>query len=158
MKQGHPQICLYQPEIPQNTGSIARLAAACCCRLHITTPTGFGLSDRNLRRPGLDYWPYLDLELWDNIEELIAQCDGKIALFSKFGKKPYFEVPPTTNLLIFGRETTGLPLELRQKYEEHLYTLPMFHPQVRSLNLANVVSIVVYDQLHRRGLLLKGEL
>ena len=70
MRKDHPHIVLYQPEIPQNTGNIARLSAATCCRLHLIKPFGFGTSDKNLRRPGLDYWPYLDLEIHDSLDEL----------------------------------------------------------------------------------------
>ena len=151
MKKGHPQICLYRPEIPQNTGSIARLAAACCCRLHIVRPTGFSCDDRNLRRPGLDYWPYLDLEIWDDLDELIALNQGRAVFFSKFAKKPYCEAPTDGSLLVFGQETCGLPQNLWEAYPEHFYNIPMFHSQVRSLNLANAVSIVVYDQLYRGG-------
>ena len=157
MKKGHPQICLYRPEIPQNTGSIARLAAACCCRLHIVTPTGFSCDDRNLRRPGLDYWPYLDLEIWDDIESLIAHCAGRAVFFSKFAKRPYCAAPTNGSLLVFGQETCGLPPALWEKYEKNFYNIPMFHSQVRSLNLANAVSIVVYDQLYRGGFFNGGD-
>ncbi len=152
MKPGHLHICLFQPEIPQNTGSIGRLAAATSSRLHLIKPFGFGTSDKNLRRPGLDYWPYLDLEIHESLDDLLPMFSGKVAFFSKFGKKCYTEIPVETELLVFGRETSGLPQEIHETYAEHLYRFPMFHDQVRSLNLANAVSIAVYDMMRRRGL------
>jgi tRNA (cytidine/uridine-2'-O-)-methyltransferase len=153
MRTNHPEICLFQPEIPQNTGNIGRLAAATGCRLHLIRPFGFGMSDRNLRRPGLDYWPYLDLEIHDDIEHAIEQCKGSVAFFGKSATRPFTQVPPDTRLLVFGRETTGLTPELWQKYPQHFYSIPMFHRGVRSLNLANAVSVIVYDQLIRRGVI-----
>ncbi|MCX6131287.1 MAG: tRNA (cytidine(34)-2'-O)-methyltransferase [Proteobacteria bacterium] len=152
MKKDHVQICLYQPEIPQNTGSIGRLAAATSCRLHLIKPFGFGTSDKNLRRPGLDYWPFLDLEIHDNIEGLIEAYSGRIAFFSKFASQTYDKMPKETEVLVFGRETSGFPPEFHERFAEHFYRIPMFHPHVRSLNLANACSIVVYDLLQRRGL------
>ncbi len=150
MRAEHPQICLVNPEIPQNTGAIGRLAAATCCRLHLVTPLSFSLSDRDLRRPGLDYWPYLDLEIHNDLDTLLMRAGGKIALLSKFATKPHTEIPIDTELLLFGRETTGLSLDLREAYADQCYRIPMFHPGVRSLNLANAVSIIVYDQLAKR--------
>jgi tRNA (cytidine/uridine-2'-O-)-methyltransferase len=150
MKQGHPQICLYQPEIPQNTGNIGRLAAATACRLHLVKPFGFATDDRNLRRPGLDYWPFLDLEIHDDIESLFSRFQGRLAFFSKTADKYYTDLPPTTDLLIFGRETQGLPDAWRTRFAEDFYRIPMFHEGVRSLNLANAVSVVLYDQLRQR--------
>ena len=153
MRRNHPEIVLFEPEIPQNTGNIGRLAAATACRLHLVKPFGFSLSDKNLRRPGLDYWPCLDLEVHDSFEDLLAEHGGKIALFTKFADQCYSEVPEDTRLLVFGRETSGLPEEFHSKYASSLYKIPMYHPAVRSLNLSNAVSIVVYDQLRQRGLL-----
>lgn len=155
MRRDHPQICLFQPEIPQNTGSIARLAAATSCRLHLIKPFGFSTSDKNLRRPGLDYWPFLDLEIHENLEQLLALFPQKnFAFFSKFGTRPYAAMPVNTDLIIFGRETTGLPDSLHEKYPDLFYTIPMFHPGVRSLNLSNAASIVTYHLLDKKGLLL----
>ncbi len=153
MKPNHPQICLFRPEIPQNTGNIGRLAAATQSRLHLTLPLGFSMDDKNLRRPGLDYWPYLDLEVHEDHQELFKGFNGKIAFFSKHGKKPYHSMPVDTSLLVFGQETKGLPSELFEQYPENFYQIPMFHPSVRSLNLANSVSIVLYDLMRRRKLL-----
>ena len=130
---GHPQICLYQPEIPQNTGSIGRLAAGSGCRLHLIRPFGFTTDDRNLRRAGLDYWPYLDLEIHDDLETLLALFPGRCAFLSKKATKSYWDMPASTELLVFGRETSGLPDWL----------------DVRSQNLANAVSVVVHDRIRR---------
>lgn len=152
MKKGHPQICLYQPDIPQNTGSIGRLVAGTAGRLHLIRPFGFDTSDKNLRRPGLDYWPFLDLEIHDDLEELIQRFDGRIAFFSKFATRLYTDMPVSTELLIYGKETTGLPPWVHERYGDQLYKIPLFHSEVRSLNLANAVSITLYDLMRRRGL------
>ncbi len=157
MKPGHPQIALFQPEIPQNTGSIARLAAATCCRMHLIRPLGFSMSDKNLRRPGLDYWPFLDLEIHQDLGSLLAQFPPqRVAFFSKFASRPYHQMPNDVELLVFGRETTGLPDALHHRYPELFYGIPMFHPGVRSLNLSNAVSIVTYHLLERKGLLVNA--
>ncbi|MFK7873448.1 MAG: tRNA (cytidine(34)-2'-O)-methyltransferase [Oligoflexales bacterium] len=150
MRKGHPHICLFQPEIPQNTGNISRLCAATASRLHIIRPLGFSTEDRNLRRPGLDYWPFLDLELHSNIEELFQIIPPQRAAFlSTHGQKSYTEIPPEKDLFIFGQETAGLPKSLHDQYPDSFYTLPMHHPNVRSLNLANAVSIVTYHHLSK---------
>jgi len=152
MLAGHPEICLYQPEIPQNTGSIGRLVAGTQCRLHLIRPLGFDTSDRNLRRAGLDYWPFLDLEIHDSIEPLLERFRGRVAFIEKHVTQMYDVMPATAELLVFGRETTGIPEELLRRHPEACFGIPMFHPGVRSLNLANAVSIVLYHQLgQRRG-------
>jgi tRNA (cytidine/uridine-2'-O-)-methyltransferase len=149
MIAGHPEICLFQPEIPQNTGNIGRLAAATACRLHLVRPFGFETADRNLRRPGLDYWPFLDLEIHDDLRPLLARFPGRAAFLSKKATRSYLDIPPATSLFIFGRETTGLPDALFDEFPEAFYSIPLYHPGVRSLNLANAVSVVVYDRLRR---------
>lgn len=158
MLPGHPHICLYQPEIPQNTGNIGRLAAGSGCRLHLIKPFGFTASDKNLRRAGLDYWPFLDLEIHNDLDTLLTLFPGKVAFLSKRGPRPYTEIPAATELLIFGRETTGLPPELHRQYADAFFHIPMFHAGVRSLNLANTVAVVVYSHMHTRGLIKQGEM
>lgn len=144
----HPEICLFQPEIPQNTGNIGRLCAVTQCRLHLIQPFGFDASDKQLRRAGLDYWPYLDLEIHSNIEELLSRFQPhEVAFMSKFGKDTYSNMGSQVKLIIFGRETSGLPISIRDKYHDRLFRLQMYHPEVRSLNLANAVSAVVYQRL-----------
>lgn len=147
MLKGHPHICLFRPEIPQNTGNIGRLAAATQSRLHLVRPFGFSASDRNLRRAGLDYWPFLDLEIHDDLESLVERFSPRFAYLSTKGTKLYTEMPADTELLIFGQETKGLPPWVFERWPEHAYKIPMFHDGVRSLNLANAVSVVLYDHL-----------
>jgi tRNA (cytidine/uridine-2'-O-)-methyltransferase len=154
MISGHPHICLYQPEIPQNTGNIGRLAAATGSRLHLVKPFGFSTSDKNLRRAGLDYWPFLDLEIHDDLESVLKLFPGRFAFFSKKAARPFTAMPDDVELLIFGRETTGLPESLLLEFPENSYNIPMYHPGVRSLNLANAVSVIVYHRiLKKRGLI-----
>ena len=154
MKKDFPQICLFQPEIPQNTGNIGRLAAATQSRLHLVRPFGFSVDDKNLRRAGLDYWPYLDLEIHDDIEDLLSLFPmEEVAFFSKKATQSYATMSQKVSLLVFGRETSGLPDFLWNKYNSRFYGIPMFHDGVRSLNLANSVSITVYHQLFQKGLL-----
>jgi tRNA (cytidine/uridine-2'-O-)-methyltransferase len=151
MLPDHPQICLFQPEIPQNTGNIGRVAAATQCRLHLIKPFGFRADDRNLLRPGLDYWPYLDLEIHDQLEPLMELFKlAHIAFFSKSAEKSYLQLPASTELLVFGRETSGLPPWIWEKYPELFYKIPIYHHEVRSLNLANSVSIITYHLLGRK--------
>jgi tRNA (cytidine/uridine-2'-O-)-methyltransferase len=144
----HPEICLYQPEIPQNTGNIARLAAATQCRLHLIAPFGFSTEDKQLRRPGLDYWPFVDMEVHPSFPTLMSRFSpDQVAFFSKKGTRPYTEMEPTTRLLVFGKETSGLPEAFWRQYPDRFFSIPIFHPGVRSLNLANAVSVVVYHAL-----------
>lgn len=149
MIAGHPQICLYQPDIPQNTGSIARLTAGSACRLHLVRPFGFDTDDRNLRRAGLDYWPFVDLEIHDDIEPLLAAFAGRFALLTKKADKPFYTIPDSAQLFVFGRETKGLPDALLARFPQACYGIPMYHPGVRSFNLANAVSVILYDRLRR---------
>jgi tRNA (cytidine/uridine-2'-O-)-methyltransferase len=151
MIKSHPQVCLFKPEIPQNTGNVGRLCAATQSRLHLITPFGFSPSDKNLRRAGLDYWPYLDVEIHHDAEKLFARYNStQIAFFSKFATKSYLEMPDEVELIVFGQETKGLPEELREKYKDSLYALPMYHPKVRSFNLANSVAIATHHLLARK--------
>ena len=151
MYQDHLHVCLFQPEIPQNTGNIGRLCAATQCRLHLITPLGFSTDDKNLLRAGLDYWPYLDLEVHKSLEDLLSRFEpNQVAFFSKLGKKSYRHMSSDIKLIIFGRETSGFPSEIHQRHADQLYQVPMFHTGVRSLNLANCVSIVTYHQLLER--------
>ena len=148
MLRSHLEICLFQPEIPQNTGNIGRLCAATQCRLHLVTPLGFDSSDKQLRRAGLDYWPYLDLEIHDSFAAVAAAFKPEeIAFYSKASTASYSEVGADVKLLVFGRETSGLPIEIWEEYSERFFSIPIFHPKVRSLNLSNSVAIVLYHQL-----------
>ncbi len=152
MKHKHFNICLYQPQIPQNTGNIGRLCAATGNRLNLIAPFGFDSSDKNLRRAGLDYWPYLDVEVPSDSSHFFKRFGQKIAFLSKFGKKSYVDIPVDVECLVFGSETSGLPEDIHCDYGEQLYQIPMHHAEVRSLNLANSVAIVTYDMMRRRNL------
>lgn len=152
MLPGHLHICLFEPEIPQNAGSIGRLAAATQSRLHMVMPLGFSTSDKNLRRAGLDYWPFLDLEMHGDLRELIQPFQGRRAFFSKFATRTYTAMPLEVDFLIFGRETSGLPAWVHAEHQQEMYAFPMFHEGVRSINLANAVSVAVYHQMGRKGL------
>ena len=149
MLTGHPHIVLFQPEIPQNTGSVARVAAGTGCRLHLIEPFGFSASDKQLRRAGLDYWPFLDLELHSDLEQVLELFGDRCAFFSKSASQSLWDLPLNQDVFIFGRETSGLPAALRERYPERFYNIPMYHHGVRSQNLANAVSVVVYERLRR---------
>ncbi len=151
-------IVLVRPEIPQNTGSIARLAAATRARLHLVGPLGFSLEDRYLKRAGLDYWPLVDLRKyqdWNEFDGLFGSSQGpSFKYFSARTTKTYVAAQYRAgDFLVFGSETKGLGREFIQEREHAAYRIPIFEPGVRSLNLANAVSIVVYEALRQLGML-----
>jgi tRNA (cytidine/uridine-2'-O-)-methyltransferase len=153
----HPglHVVLVQPEIPPNTGSIARLCAATGSRLHLVRPLGFSLDDRYLKRAGLDYWPHVDLRVHDDWEAFRAAEQPMAPLcFSARAGAPYTAAPLAQAeplYLVFGGETHGLPAALRTTYAAATYRIPIFSAHVRSLNLSNAVAIVVYEALRCRG-------
>lgn len=144
-----------QPEIPPNTGSIARLCAATRSRLHLVRPLGFSLDDRYLKRAGLDYWPHVDLcvhESW--VAFLAAEAPAVALCFSARAGQSYLRAPlerPEPVHLIFGGETEGLPDSIRRAYRAETYRIPIFSEHVRSLNLSHAVAVIVYEALRRRG-------
>jgi tRNA (cytidine/uridine-2'-O-)-methyltransferase len=146
-------IVLVRPEIPQNTGSIARLAAATKIRLHLVGPLGFSLEDRYLRRAGLDYWPLVDLRTYSGWDEFAAaHRAARCMLFSTHATATHLEAPyEAGDFLLFGSETAGLGREFIAEHADRSYRIPIFEPGVRSLNLANAVSIVVYEALRQMG-------
>jgi tRNA (cytidine/uridine-2'-O-)-methyltransferase len=149
-------IVLVRPEIPQNTGSIARLAAATKTRLHLVGPLGFSLDDRYLKRAGLDYWPLVDLKTYAGWDEFVAAHPNPRAskFFSTHAEKTYLDARyERGDFLFFGSETRGLGREFLTPRSESAYRIPIFEPGVRSLNLSNAVSIVVYEAIRRTGLL-----
>jgi tRNA (cytidine/uridine-2'-O-)-methyltransferase len=151
-------VVLVRPEIPQNTGSIARLAAATRTRLHLVGPLGFSLEDRYLKRAGLDYWPLVDLRTYAGWGEFDAIFDSaqsqRFKYFSTHAEKSYLDAEyGLGDFLVFGSETKGLGAEFLSTRREASYRIPIFEPGVRSLNLANAVSIVVYEALRQMGLL-----
>ena len=147
------RVVLVQPEIPPNTGSIARLCAATAIPLHLVRPLGFSLEDRYLKRAGLDYWPFVDLHVHDSWQAFLdAEQPPTPVCFSARATRSYLEAPLTDAVvhLIFGGETRGLDETLRATYADSLYSIPIFTPHVRSLNLSNAVSIAVYEAIRQR--------
>jgi tRNA (cytidine/uridine-2'-O-)-methyltransferase len=146
-------IVLIRPEIPQNTGSIARLTAATKVRLHLVGPLGFSLEDRHLKRAGLDYWPLVDLRTYERAQDFFAAHRGApFKLFSARVTQSYtwarFEAG---DFLLFGSETKGLGHAILDRGIGPAYRIPIFEPGVRSLNLSNAVSIVAYEALRQLG-------
>lgn len=147
-------VVLVEPEIPQNTGNIARTCACTGARLHLVRPFGFELSDRTLKRAGLDYWDKVDVFYYDNLDEFFAKnAGGKFYYCSTKAKKIYTEVELSDNcFLLFGKETKGLPEHLIFSNPDNAIRIPMGE-NLRSLNLANSVAIVLYDALRRMDFL-----
>jgi tRNA (cytidine/uridine-2'-O-)-methyltransferase len=146
-------IVLVRPEIPQNTGSIARLTAATGLRLHLVGPLGFSLEDRYLRRAGLDYWPLVDVQTYDDAQGFFAaHPDGPFKLFSARATRSYIDARfEPGDFLLFGSETRGLGHTILDGGIGPVFRIPIFEPGVRSLNLANAVSIVAYEALRQFG-------
>ncbi|MCE4957641.1 tRNA (uridine(34)/cytosine(34)/5-carboxymethylaminomethyluridine(34)-2'-O)-methyltransferase TrmL [Macrococcoides caseolyticum] len=147
-------VVLYQPEIPANTGNIARSCAATDTHLHLIRPLGFSTDDKMLRRAGLDYWQYVNITYYDSIEEFFEKNEGHYYLLTKFGKKPHttFDYSNTEekHFFIFGRETTGLPDWVKEKYMDTALRIPM-NDNVRSLNLSNTAAILIYEALRQQN-------
>lgn len=146
-------VVLVEPEIPQNTGSIARLCAATYTTLHLIAPLGFHIEDRRLKRAGLDYWKYVDIRFHDSWDSFVAHHGSERLFFlSKRGSVSYTQARFDPNAyLVFGPETRGLPQALLESNQDRVYCIPMMGHGVRSLNLANAVSIVVYEALRQSG-------
>ena len=146
-------IVLYEPEIPQNTGNISRTCAVTGCHLHLIEPLGFELSQRSIRRAGLDYWKYLNVTTYPNWEAFTAVNDGEFFYCSTTGEKCHSdEIYPTDKdiYLIFGKESHGLPEPLLKDNYERCIRIPMLG-FVRSLNLSNAVAVVAYEVLRQLG-------
>jgi len=146
-------VALVEPEIPPNTGNIARLCAATRTPLHIVGATGFRMDDAAVRRAGLDYWPEVTLERHANLESLYQALSGaRFVYLSTKASLSYLDWHFQTNdCLVFGRETRGLPEDLLRANWERALTIPMLNRKVRSLNLATSVGIVLYEALHQIG-------
>lgn len=147
-------VVLFQPEIPPNTGNVARLCAATRTCLHLIEPLGFALDEPALRRAGLDYWPHVEWRLWPDWPTFMASIPqgARLWLVEANGPLRYTEVRYTPeDYLVFGRETAGLPRALLEAHRTTWVRLPMFHPEVRSLNLANCVAVVLYEALRQLG-------
>lgn len=144
-------IVLVNPEIPPNTGNVARLCAATRSVLHLIEPLGFSITDARLKRAGLDYWDSLDIRRHKSFDEFVASTQpSRMLLFSTAGKKFYFDAGyKPGDALIFGCETKGLPDTLLNRYPDSVYGIPICAEHVRSLNLSSAVAIVVYEALRQ---------
>lgn len=147
-------IVLVEPEIPPNTGNIARSCAATGAKLHLVKPLGFSIDDKTLKRAGLDYWPFVDLEVHESLEEFLKKYkDMPIYLATTKGTRRYTDVIYEENaMLLFGRETAGLPGELIEEYKERTIRIPMSRDtRLRSLNLSNSANIVLFEALRQQN-------
>jgi tRNA (cytidine/uridine-2'-O-)-methyltransferase len=144
-------IVLIEPEIPNNTGNIGRLALATGSRLHLVKPFGFEINDKRLKRAGLDYWQHLEVIYYDSIEDFFDKnSDAQMVFLSSHGKKSHWDIDFIDDIyLIFGKESVGLPKPLIDKHQAQLFKIPLFNPNIRSLNLANAVAVIVYEGLRQ---------
>jgi len=147
----HFNIVLIEPEIPNNTGNIGRLALATGSTLHLVKPFGFEIDDKRLKRAGLDYWPHISLFIYENADEFFSVHKNKnMVFFSSHGKKDHWSIDYKDELfLVFGKESVGLPKELMANNQDNLYKIPLYSEHIRSLNLANAVGIAVYEGLRQ---------
>jgi tRNA (cytidine/uridine-2'-O-)-methyltransferase len=147
-------IVLVEPEIPPNTGNVARLCAATKTTLHLIEPFGFALDDTQLKRAGMDYWQHVEWHRWKSWSDFAGQS-GSHANFwfiESRGPRHYAEVRyGPDDYLVFGRETAGLPGPLLEKHSDRWLRIPMFNPDARSLNLSNCVALVLYEALRQQS-------
>ena len=147
-------IVLVEPEIPPNTGNIARTAAATDSVLHLVKPLGFSLDEKSLRRAGLDYWPYVQVEIHESLEEFLAKYKGRrMWLATTKGDKLFTEAEfRDEDMILFGRETAGLPPDFIEANREWAIRIPMSrNTRLRSFNLSNSAAIVVFEALRQLG-------
>jgi tRNA (cytidine/uridine-2'-O-)-methyltransferase len=147
-------VVLLEPEIPPNTGNVARLCAATKTTLHLIEPFGFKLDDAQLKRAGMDYWQHVEWHRWKTWTDFRTNAgDGaRLWFVESGGSRHYGEVSYGPNdYVVFGRETAGLPKTLIEENSETWIRLPMFNPQARSLNLSNCVAVVLYEALRQQG-------
>lgn len=146
-------IVLVEPEIPPNTGSVARLCGATNTVLHLVKPLGFSTDDKHLKRAGLDYWKFVEIVYWDSIEEFLAGADIKTLHF--LSKKVTHSYTQNTyrpgDFLVFGKETKGLPAYIIDNLPERCFNIPMINPNIRSLNLAMCCGIVLYEAIRQQS-------
>ncbi|MDR2465616.1 MAG: tRNA (uridine(34)/cytosine(34)/5-carboxymethylaminomethyluridine(34)-2'-O)-methyltransferase TrmL [Streptococcaceae bacterium] len=148
-------IVLFEPQIPANTGNIARTCAATNTPLHLIKPLGFEVTDKHLLRAGLDYWNSVDVHYHENLEAFLETMgEATLHLITKFANQTYDQanyVDDKTHYFMFGKETTGLPEEFMRENAEKCLRLPMNDEHVRSLNLSNTAAIVIYEALRQQG-------
>lgn len=145
-------IVLVEPEIPQNTGNIARTCAATRSPLHLVKPLGFDISERAVRRAGLDYWPMVDLKVYDSLDHFFSlNPEPDLWLATTKAPRDYTQAQYREGCwLMFGKETAGLPEDLRMRWYDRCVRIPM-RPDARSLNLANSVAVIAYEALRQQG-------
>lgn len=147
-------LVLVEPEIPPNTGNIARSAAATDSVLHLVRPLGFSLDEKSLRRAGLDYWPYVRVEVHDSLDDFLAKYEGRrMWLSTTKGGKYYTEAEfRDEDMILFGKETAGLPRDLIESRKEWAIRIPMSEStRLRSFNLSNAANIVLFEALRQLG-------
>ena len=147
-------IVLVTPEIPPNTGNVARLCAATNTRLHLIEPFGFTLDDKQLKRAGMDYWEHLQWFRWPNWNAFLASvpAHARLWLVESDGPKVYSDAAfGPDDYIVFGRETAGLPKEIIQQHKDTWLRIPMFNTKSRSLNLSNCAALVLYEALRQQG-------
>ena len=147
-------IVLVEPEIPPNTGNIARLCAATKTKLHLIEPFGFQLDDKQLKRAGMDYWQHVEWRRWANWSAFHAQLHAAARLWfvESDGPRLYTEASfAAEDYLVFGRETAGLPKSLLEQNPERWLRIPMFNAESRSLNLSNCAALVLFEALRQQG-------
>lgn len=151
MASTNQNIVLIEPEIPNNTGNIGRLCLATNSTLHLVKPFGFEITDAKLKRAGLDYWPHIDLKIYDNVDAFFSEHGHqKFALFSSKATQSYWELPYNEKpFLVFGKESVGLSQEILEKFPIDHYQIPLFHDKIRSLNIANAVGIALYEGIRQ---------
>lgn len=147
-------VVLVHPEIHWNTGNAGRTCLAAGATLHLIEPLGFSLGERELKRAGLDYWEHVDLRVWPNWAAFEAALPGlgEPWFFSSKAKRQYWDAPlagPAGTVLVFGRETGGLPTELHDRYADRFLTMPIVSPHVRSLNLSSSVAVALYEAMRQ---------
>ncbi len=145
-------IVLVEPEIPNNTGNISRTCAVTGSSLHLVRPLGFSTDDKHLKRAGLDYWQYLDLHYYDSFDEVLQTYpNGRFFFATTKAKRFYTDISfQKDDFLVFGKETAGLPKAILKAYPEQIIRIPM-GKDIRSLNLANSVAIILYEALRQQG-------
>lgn len=146
-------IVLFQPEIPQNTGNIGRTCVLVNAKLHLIKPIGFDIDEKKVRRAGLDYWKNVQYEMHESFEEFISKYpEARVFLATTKGAKYYTDAQfMEDDFIVFGRESSGLPKEIMEKYKDTAIKIPMIESTTRSLNLSNTASIIAYEALRQIG-------
>ena len=144
-------IVLVEPEIPTNTGNIGRLSLATGSTLHLVKPFGFEITDKRLKRAGLDYWQHLEVKTYESYDEFLELNENEeMVFFSSHGTKDHWDIEFTPDLyLVFGKESVGLSDSITDKNKDYVYKIPLVSPHIRSLNLANAVAVAVYEGIRQ---------